>query len=74
MRAYILHKPVRVKHPEGMKLILDYLRARGTLNIQPATVEKYNFEFSEVKYSASWIGVDLPTLEEFAEWLSEQEV
>lgn len=74
VRAYILYKPTAFKYPEDMKKILEYLQAFGQLNIQPATVEDYYFEFSEEKYSAGWIGVNLLTLEEFAEWLSEQEI
>ena len=74
MRAYVLYQPTSFSYPEDMQKILDYLQARGELNIQPATVEDYYFEFSEVKYSAGWIGVDLLTLEEFAEWLSELEI
>ena len=74
MRAYVLYQPTSFSYPEDMQKILDYLQARGELNVQPATVEDFYFEFSEVKYAAGWIGVNIVTLEEFAEWLSKQEI
>lgn len=74
MRAYVLYEPVKFSYPEDMAKIMDYLQHRGKLNVQPKTVENYYFDFSEEKYSAGWIGVNLLTLEEFAEWLSEQEI
>lgn len=74
MKAYVLYKPVKFSHPDDMKKIMDYLQLRGKLNVQPKTVENYYFDFSEEKYCAGWIGVNLVTLEEFAEWLAEQEI
>lgn len=74
MKAYVLYKPVKFSYPDDMKKILEYLQLRGKLNVQPKTVESYYFDFSEENYCASWIGVNLVTLEEFAEWLSKQEI
>ena len=74
MHVYVLHETRKSKHAEDMKTILGYLRARGVLHIKPSAVEKYYSKFSEEKYSASWLHVDILALEDFAEWLSEQEI
>lgn len=74
MRAYVLYDSPKFVHPEDMKKILSYLQARGSLNLTPAGVEDYYMEFSGERYSASWIHVDLLALEEFAEWLAEQDI
>ena len=70
MRAFTLYEPATFSYPDDMKMILEYLQWRGRLHVSPKTVEKYYFEFSEEKYAAGWIGVNLVTLEEFALWLA----
>lgn len=74
MRVYKKHESSSFTYPDEMKHILDYLDEHGTLFVSGATIEKLYYEFSEDRYSASWICVDDDVLEEFANWLEEYDI
>lgn len=73
MRAYIKNESVVFDYPEDMEKILRYLKANGTLNIQPSTVERLYYDFSDT-HACGWCIVDEERLEEFADYLSEVEL
>lgn len=56
-------------YPDEMAKIMSYLNDRGRLFVSPRTVENLYFEFSDSRYSASWMYVCDERLEEFEEWL-----
>ena len=74
MRVYVKKTTPRFNRPEEMKKILDYLNDNGLLMCSGKTVETMYYEFSEEKYCAGWMSVDEELLEEFADWLADQEV
>lgn len=74
MRVYKKHESSNFTYPDEMKRILDYLNEHGTLFVSGATIEKLYYEFSEDKYSASWICVNDDVLEEFANWFEEYNI
>lgn len=74
MRVYKKHSSQDFTYPDEMKRILDYLNKHGTLLVKPLIVEKLYYEFSEDRYSASWMCVDDRMLEEFSNWLDEYDI
>ena len=74
MRVYKKYESSSFTYPDEMNHILDYLNEHGTLFVSGATIEKLYYEFSEDRYSASWICVDDDVLEEFANWLEEYDI
>lgn len=74
MKVYVKKTTHRFDYPEQMEKILDYLNANGVLACSEKTVERMYREFSDEKYCAGWMSVDEELLEEFADWLADQEV
>lgn len=74
MRVYKKHESSNFTYPDEMKCILDYLDEHGTLFVSGATIEKLYYEFSEDKYSASWICVNDDVLKEFAKFKKEKQM
>lgn len=74
MRLYIKKASACYDYPEDMQEILNYLAENGTLLCSEETVETKYREFSDEKYCAGWMSVDEELLEEFANWLAEEEV
>lgn len=61
-------------YPTEMDKIITYLKSVGKINVSFARLEQLYFDFSEDRYCAQWMYVDNDLLEEFAGWLSRQEV
>lgn len=85
MKAFIKNdkKDFKFRYPDQMEKILAYLNENGKLQISERTVEKLYRDFSEEKYSASWMTIaddssennDFPDLlEDFADYLSEIDI
>lgn len=73
MKVYERNEP-NFAFPEDMKLILDYLNARGKILVKASTIEDLYYDFSDEKYCAGWMCVDKQILAEFEEWLNELEL
>lgn len=75
MQVWTRNKPKRTyRYPEEMEKILKYLKANGELHIDEAHIEECYETFSDVCYSASWMIVDDDLLEEFADWLENNDI
>ena len=73
MRVYERNEVNQFRHPEDMKLILDYLNSHGKILVSNATIERLYGNFSE-ECCAGWLCVNEYTLEEFEEWLNNVEL
>ena len=73
MKVYVKFTP-HFDYPDDMEKILENLRANGVLACSSKTVESMYREFSDERYSAGWMSIDEFILEEFADWLADQEV
>ena len=60
-------------YPDSMKVIIDYLESRGTLNIGYMTLEKLWYAFSE-SYCAQFLIPNETLLEQFVDFVKELEV
>lgn len=56
--------------PEDMKLIIDYLNARGEIRVKYSTLEELYEDFCSETLSAQWIPACDGSLREFEEWLN----
>ena len=88
MKPFIPYKNELIYHSEDTFKIIKYLEERGKVTVQPHTIERLYEEFSDIKYSAGWMGIDamierfddngdfeeVSILEEFADWLAEVEI
>lgn len=82
MKAFKRFPEYDFLYPEDMKKIILYLENIGTINVEHDVLEKLYQKFSE-EHAASWLSTDtilydgdeeLYVLEEFANWLENQEV
>ena len=87
MKPFISYKDKNepLNHPEDTPKIIQYLKERGEVFVTPKTIEKLYENFSDKKFSASWINIDakidrwndedkletISILDEFIEWLEE---
>ena len=74
MRVYKKHSSQVFDYPDDMKRILDYLNEYGTILVEPSTIEKLYYEFSDDRYCASWMCVNDDLLEEFSNWLNKYDI
>ena len=74
MKIYIKSSTIRFDYPEEMEAILNFLNEHGHILCTEETVQRMYREFSDEKYCAGWRCVDEEVLEEFADWLAEQEI
>lgn len=88
MKPFIPYKNELIYHSEDTFKIIKYLEERGKVTVQPHTIERLYEEFSDIKYSAGWMGIDakverynmddeleeISILDEFIEWLEEIDI
>lgn len=63
-----------LKYPEDVNKICDYLNQNGKVNITSAAIARFYSDFSDELYAASWMEISDQILEEFANYLSEQDI
>lgn len=73
MKAFTFDKP-NYRYPSDMDTILEYLASKGTLNVSAERVEELYADFSDDMYCAGWMNVTSERLEQFAFWLSRQDI
>lgn len=71
MRAFEFYD---FEYPNEMRVIINYLKQRGNINVNFMKLEELYEDFSYYVYCAQWMIVTNERLEEFAEYLSEYEV
>lgn len=64
----------KFQYPEDMAKILNYLNGRGKILVKESKIEDLYHEFSDKKYCAGWMSVDMKLLQKFEEWLREYEL
>lgn len=74
MKVYERNECLDFAYPDDMKRILDYLNTHGKILVKPSTIESLYYDFSDERYSASWLYVDEQILEEFEDWLTEKDI
>ena len=73
MKAFTFEKP-DFRYPSDMDTILEYLAGKGTLNVSAKSVEELYGDFSDDMYCAGWMDITSERLEQFAFWLSRQDI
>lgn len=71
MKVYKKHDKYKFIYPDDMEKILNFLSKHGEIFVSDSTIEDLYFEFSNERYSASWVSVNERLLEEFTDWLDE---
>lgn len=78
MKAFTFDKPdfryPDFRYPSDMETIWEYLAEKGTLNVSAERVEELYADFSVDMYCAGWMNVTRERLEQFAFWLSRQDI
>lgn len=74
MKAFEPYTNYKFIYPEDMELIINFLESRGKLNISYIRLEELYGQFSDECYCAGWMCVDNGLLEQFANWLSKEDI
>lgn len=71
MKVYKRHNKYNFAYPNDMEKILNYLSKHGEILVDDSTIENLYYDFSDIKYDASWMSVNEQMLEEFEDWLND---
>lgn len=74
MKVYERNETNCFTYPDEMIKILGYLNKHGKILVKPSTIESLYYDFSDERYSASWICADDQILTEFEEWLTKVDI
>lgn len=76
-KYFVRHKEYKARYPEDLKKIRAHLESIGSLDTTDAELESLYSKFSSERYCAGWSVLRFEflndILEEFADWLEQQE-
>lgn len=74
MKAFEPYIDYKFIYPDDMDRIIKFLESRGKLNISYVRLEGLYGQFSDECYCASWMIPCDELLDEFAKWLSKEDI
>lgn len=84
MKVFERKNTNKFRCPDEMEVILKYLKEKGTINVSEEDIESLYEDFSEEFYCAGWMSVlnatifgstpNIPLLEQFADYLEQQDI